>query len=325
MIKQRKPLHSRYFRVFEAKPVKTLYNRAFSSVSPLKEPVPELASGEAYENRVDLGNSQPGDGPRYKGGGALQMTGRHNYQAFADYIGDQKVMEGCDYVANVYPFSSAGFWWHNNKMNSLCDQDPSVEQVTRIVNGGYNGLEDRKHYFAITRELMKGTSGSQPSNVSEVPTAGNRLSLKIPGMQGPKTHPDAHGFNPEDFHLIANDASEKIKCYDYNGNLLWELPCLCRGQYQDNYFGKSGDTPPGLYKLGTVYRDYEGAGDNAAYSRDRMSYGWYSFDMVELERQEASRGRAGIMIHGGGSGCGWPHAWDKHQTLYPYPGLYSPS
>ena len=45
MIKQRKPLHSRYFRVFEAKPVKTLYNRAFSSVSPLKEPVPDGVIG----------------------------------------------------------------------------------------------------------------------------------------------------------------------------------------------------------------------------------------------------------------------------------------
>eukprot|EP00770_Monocercomonoides_exilis_P007212 MONOS_7175.1-p1 / transcript=MONOS_7175.1 / gene=MONOS_7175 / organism=Monocercomonoides_exilis_PA203 / gene_product=endopeptidase LytF / transcript_product=endopeptidase LytF / location=Mono_scaffold00239:47660-48448(+) / protein_length=262 / sequence_SO=supercontig / SO=protein_coding / is_pseudo=false len=107
----------------------------------------ELASGKAYEGRKDLGNTQPGDGPKYKGGGYIQLTGRYNYQAFANFIGDQGVMNGVDYVAQNYPWSSAGFWWHKNNMNSLCDKNPSVEQVTKRVNGGYNGLESRRSYF----------------------------------------------------------------------------------------------------------------------------------------------------------------------------------
>lgn len=106
----------------------------------------ELADGSDYEYRDDLGNTQPGDGPKYKGAGAIQLTGRANYQALSQAIGDPKVMEGCDYVAKIYPFTSAGFWWHNNEMNSLCDSGASVEQVTRRVNGGYNGLEDRQAY-----------------------------------------------------------------------------------------------------------------------------------------------------------------------------------
>ena len=48
-----------------------------------------------------------------------------------------------------------------------------------------------------------------------------------------------------------------------------------------------------------------------------MSYGWYSLDMVELENQEAKHGRAGIMVHGGASACGWPGAWAPNQQLFP--------
>ena len=70
----------------------------------------EIADGWAYEGRSDLGNIEPGDGPRYKGAGVLQLTGRYNYQRLANGIGDQKVMDGVDYVSNTYPFTSACIW-----------------------------------------------------------------------------------------------------------------------------------------------------------------------------------------------------------------------
>jgi len=115
----------------------------------------ELASGADYEGRSDLGNTQAGDGKRFKGAGYIQMTGRANYQAFANYIKDPKVMEGVTYVAKKYPMTSAGFWWHNNNMNALCDSNPTVDQVTKRVNGGYNGLDDRKKYYARCCEVIK--------------------------------------------------------------------------------------------------------------------------------------------------------------------------
>jgi putative chitinase len=114
----------------------------------------ELASGWDYEGRTDLGNTQPGDGPKYKGAGYIQMTGRANYQDFANYIHDPRVMEGVDYVAGHYPFSSAGFWWMNNRMNELCDTNPTVAQVTKRVNGGYNGLSDREMYYDRTLKVI---------------------------------------------------------------------------------------------------------------------------------------------------------------------------
>jgi len=107
----------------------------------------ELASGWDYEGRADLGNTHSGDGPRYKGAGYIQLTGRANYQDFANFIHDDAVMQGVDYVADRYPFSSAGFWWQNNRMNQLCDSNPSVRDVTLRVNGGTNGLEDREMYY----------------------------------------------------------------------------------------------------------------------------------------------------------------------------------
>jgi hypothetical protein len=136
-------------------------------------------------------------------------------------------------------------------------------------------------------------------------------------MIGPTKRPHDFGFRPGDSHVIVNDAVQTAKAYDFYGKLLWELPALARGQYSDYEFKlKNSDTPPGLYKLGQIYRDYETAGASPAYDRTLMSYGWYSFDMVELENQESRYSRAGIMIHGGGSACGWPGAWSPMQTLY---------
>lgn len=107
----------------------------------------ELSDGSAYEGRRDLGNTQAGDGKKYKGAGYLQLTGRSNYQALANYLGDQSVMKGVDYVANNYPWTSAGFWWMKNNMNSLCDSGADCITITKRVNGGINGLADRQNYY----------------------------------------------------------------------------------------------------------------------------------------------------------------------------------
>ena len=107
----------------------------------------ELSDGQYLEGRTDLGNTEPGDGPKYKGAGYLQLTGRSNYAMFSDFIGDPKVMDGVEYVSSTYPFTSGGAWWEHNRMNALIDGGANVDQVTLRVNGGYNGLADRKYYY----------------------------------------------------------------------------------------------------------------------------------------------------------------------------------
>ena len=114
----------------------------------------ELASGDDYEGRIDIGNTQPGDGRKYKGAGFIQLTGRANYSDFSKYMNDPKVMDGVDYVALNYPATSAGYWWYNNRMNALCDRNPLIEEVTRKVNGGLRGIEDRKVYYNRCLEVI---------------------------------------------------------------------------------------------------------------------------------------------------------------------------
>ena len=114
----------------------------------------ELASGDAYEGRIDLGNTQQGDGRKYKGAGFIQLTGRSNYSAFSKFMNDPKIMNGVDYVAFAYPATSGGFFWYNNNMNDLCDKNPSVEQVTRRVNGGTTGLSDRQKYYKRACDII---------------------------------------------------------------------------------------------------------------------------------------------------------------------------
>jgi GH24 family phage-related lysozyme (muramidase) len=136
-------------------------------------------------------------------------------------------------------------------------------------------------------------------------------------MIGPTKRPQDFGFKQGDTHIIVNDIVETAKAYDFSGKLLWEIPALARGQGSDIEFRVvRTDTPPGLYKLGTVYKDFERVGANPAFDRTLAAYGWYSFDMNELEGQVSKYGRSGIMIHGGGSAAGWPGAWAPKQPLF---------
>jgi hypothetical protein len=135
-------------------------------------------------------------------------------------------------------------------------------------------------------------------------------------LVGPKKRPQDFGFKQGDSHLIVNDAVETMKAFSFEGKLLWEIPCLARGQYSDYEWRiRKSDTPPGLYKLGQLYNDYALHGNNAPYDRTLMAYGWAFYDMIELEDQERSLGRAGIGLHGGGSALGWPGAWAPNQPL----------
>ena len=134
-------------------------------------------------------------------------------------------------------------------------------------------------------------------------------------MIGPTAKPD---LKPGDHHIIVNDISETMKCYKHDGTLLWEEHCLARGQGADTTWNSPHtDTPPGLYKLGQIYNDIDRVGKNPAHDRTLRAYGWVTIDMVSLDHHEEQAGRAGICMHGGGSGDGWPGAWAPRQHLLP--------
>lgn len=117
----------------------------------------EIASGQAYEGRRDLGNTQTGDGVRFKGRGYIQLTGRANYGVFSQFIGEDCVAQP-ELVANKYPLASAAFFFNRNKLWTICDQgatDDVVTKVSKRVNGGTNGLADRLAKFRVYHGLLR--------------------------------------------------------------------------------------------------------------------------------------------------------------------------
>ena len=114
----------------------------------------EISDGWAYENRSDLGNTSPGDGPKYKGAGVLQLTGKFNYSRLSEGINDPKVMNGVDYVSNTYPFTSAKIWIEENNLLSVC-LTQGFDQCCVRINGGWNGYEDRLNKYRICQKHMR--------------------------------------------------------------------------------------------------------------------------------------------------------------------------
>jgi len=110
----------------------------------------ELASGEAYEHRRDLGNISPGDGRRYKGRGLIQVTGRANYQTCSRYLSgsDILLLEHPELLATdpLLACRSAAWYWITRGINRFADRR-DVISATRRINGGSNGLSDRLHYY----------------------------------------------------------------------------------------------------------------------------------------------------------------------------------
>ena len=107
----------------------------------------EIASGADYEGRDDLGNVKPGDGVRFKGRGPIQITGRANYRTFGRAIGID--IENHPEIAAV---PSIGLhlaleYWQSRYLNAFADAD-DVVAITKKINGGTNGLDDRKLHLA---------------------------------------------------------------------------------------------------------------------------------------------------------------------------------
>ena len=119
---------------------------------------PEKIANRVYASRMGNGNEASGDGWKFRGRGALQLTGKDNYAAFAKYLQKPEIMKTPDLVATEYSFESAMFFFDNNKLWSICDQgvnDAAILALTKRINGGTHGLADRnektKKYFQFVK------------------------------------------------------------------------------------------------------------------------------------------------------------------------------
>ena len=115
---------------------------------------PHKIGSRVYANRMGNGNEASMEGFMFRGRGALQTTGKNNYKEFSDSIGKPEIMTKPELVATNYAFEAAIFFFNKNKLWPICDKgvnDKTILALTKKINGGTNGLEDRvsltKRYY----------------------------------------------------------------------------------------------------------------------------------------------------------------------------------
>lgn len=114
---------------------------------------PEKLANKVYGGRADLGNTQEGDGFAFHGRGCIQLTGRDSYERCGSSIGVDLIGSPNRLLDSEYAAMSAGWFWNKKGLNSLADvQD--YETMTKRINGGLNGLDDRKAKIAKALSVL---------------------------------------------------------------------------------------------------------------------------------------------------------------------------
>ncbi|MCP1651705.1 glycoside hydrolase family 19 protein [Pseudomonas nitroreducens] len=108
---------------------------------------------QKYEGRGDLGNTEPGDGKRFMGRGLIQITGRDNYRKVAAALGIPLLSSPELLEQPEWAVTSAAWWWADRGLNEIADSG-DFEKLTRRINGGLNGLDDRKAIWERAKSVL---------------------------------------------------------------------------------------------------------------------------------------------------------------------------
>lgn len=144
---------------YSAERLKVVFPKYFKDVSPVAYAHnPAKLAARIYANRMGNGDEATGEGYSFRGRGYIQLTGKSNYTNFGKFIGEDTVANP-DLVAKKYPLASAAYFFDVNKLWEICDKGASpdvVAEVTKRVNGGTIGLDDRisrfnKYYAALNK------------------------------------------------------------------------------------------------------------------------------------------------------------------------------
>ena len=142
---------------YGAKGLMTTFKKYFPNEQIAKEyeRKPEKIANRVYANRMKNGPEESGDGYTFRGRGLIQLTGRDNYTRFANAVG-KSLVEAVKFLETPEgAVTSAGWFWDNNKLNIYCDKEDFVG-LTKRINGGTLGLEDRKHHYHLALKMLKG-------------------------------------------------------------------------------------------------------------------------------------------------------------------------
>ena len=143
---------------YSAKALDAIFGKYFKRAGRDAEPYhrkPRKIANVIYANRMDNGDTDSGDGWRFRGGGILQLTGRYNYTKFGEDV-EMTPEAAVEYVRTKKgALDSACWFWDTNGLNKYCDSR-DVKGATKRINGGYIGLEDRKKHYEHAMEVLGG-------------------------------------------------------------------------------------------------------------------------------------------------------------------------
>lgn len=144
---------------YSAKGLRSIFGKYFKDdASALAfERKPEKIANRVYSSRMGNGDEASGDGWKFRGRGYIQLTGKDNYTQFDKSVEDD-ILANPDLVATKYPLMSAAFFFERNNLWKICDGGADKEDVialTKRINGGTHGLEDRLTKFALFNSLLK--------------------------------------------------------------------------------------------------------------------------------------------------------------------------
>jgi putative chitinase len=143
---------------YSAKGLVGTFGKYFNSTTAAQyERKPEMIASKVYGGRMGNGDEASKEGYKFRGRGYIQLTGKSNYTNFAKFIGEDTIANP-DLVATKYPLASAAFFFDSNKLWSICDKGSdtaTVTAVTKRVNGGTIGLDDRIKHFNEYYALLK--------------------------------------------------------------------------------------------------------------------------------------------------------------------------
>lgn len=146
----------------------------------------ELADGSEYEGRLDLGNVYPGDGVKFKGHGPMQVTGRANHKACGDALGIDLQANPTLITTPEYGTASACWFWNSRNLSPLADVG-WFKTITRIINGGYNGLAERVRYWDRNRAVLWLVPIDIDDEVNAIRQFQRDHGMLVDGIAGPQT------------------------------------------------------------------------------------------------------------------------------------------
>jgi putative chitinase len=154
---------------YSAKALDAIFGKYFKRAARDSEPYhrqPEKIANVVYANRMDNGDTESGDGWKYRGRGPIQLTGKANYSAFASDM-DVDVVDNPDSVSEDKEIAlmSAIWYWNKNKLNRYADSG-DIKTMTKRINGGYIGLEDRIHHWKEALHML-GSDASEHESEDE--------------------------------------------------------------------------------------------------------------------------------------------------------------